>query len=98
MTDNKNFIVAIVLSIVVLFAWQYFFAGPQMERARQQATEQAATSETTPAPAAQPGAPPGAESAGGALATRDAALAASPRGIPATTSFQRRWAMSSSPM
>jgi YidC/Oxa1 family membrane protein insertase len=84
MTDSKNFIVAIVLSIVVLFAWQYFFAGPQMERARQQATEQAATSETTPAPAAQPGAPPGAESAGGALATRDAALAASPR-VPIDT-------------
>jgi YidC/Oxa1 family membrane protein insertase len=84
MTNNKNFLVAIALSIAVLFAWQYFFAGPQMERARQQATEQAAAPQSTQSPAAQPGAPPGAESAGGTLATREAALATNPR-VPIDT-------------
>jgi YidC/Oxa1 family membrane protein insertase len=35
--NNRNMILAIVLSIVVLFGWQYFIAGPQMERAQKQA-------------------------------------------------------------
>ena len=35
MTDNKNTILAIVLSAVVLIAWQFFFAMPQ-EKARQE--------------------------------------------------------------
>ena len=37
MTDNRNMILAIVLSMVVLFGWQFFVAGPQMERAQRQA-------------------------------------------------------------
>ena len=44
MTDNRNVILAIVLSMVVLFGWQFFIAGPQLERAQQQqqiAAEQA---------------------------------------------------------
>ncbi len=83
--NSTNFFLAIALSIAVLFGWQYFFAGPQMERARQQAIEQsAAPQSTTPAPSAQPGAPPGAESAGGVLATREAALATSSR-VPIDT-------------
>jgi YidC/Oxa1 family membrane protein insertase len=39
MADNQNFILAIVLSIAVLIGWQYFIAGPQMERAREAAVE-----------------------------------------------------------
>ena len=35
MNDNKNTILAIVLSALVLIGWQYFFAGPQ-EKARQE--------------------------------------------------------------
>src|SRR5690349_4430986 len=34
---NRNMILAIVLSVVVLFGWQFFIAGPQMERAQKQA-------------------------------------------------------------
>ena len=37
MTDNRNVIIAIVLSMAVLFGWQFFVAGPQMQRAQQQA-------------------------------------------------------------
>ncbi|TCT08789.1 protein translocase subunit yidC [Tepidamorphus gemmatus] len=39
MGDNRNYILAIALSLVILIAWQYFYAIPQMER--QQALEQA---------------------------------------------------------
>jgi YidC/Oxa1 family membrane protein insertase len=57
---NRNMILAIVLSVVVIFGWQFFVAGPQMERAQRQAqiaAEQAAaanpglatTTTTTPA-------------------------------------------------
>ena len=35
--SNRNMIIAIVLSVVVLFGWQFFVAGPQMQRAQQQA-------------------------------------------------------------
>ncbi len=34
--NNRNFILAIVLSMVVLFGWQFFIAGPQIEQARKQ--------------------------------------------------------------
>jgi YidC/Oxa1 family membrane protein insertase len=34
---NRNMIIAIALSVVVLFGWQYFIAGPQAQRAQQQA-------------------------------------------------------------
>ena len=39
MSDQRNLILAIVLSAAVLFGWQYFIAGPQMaqEQARQAA-------------------------------------------------------------
>jgi len=34
--DNQNFILAIVLSMSIIFAWQFFFAAPQAEKAAQQ--------------------------------------------------------------
>ena len=37
MTDQKNTILAIVLSALVLIAWQYFVGMPQMEKQRQEA-------------------------------------------------------------
>lgn len=43
MSDNRNTILAVVLSGLVLLGWQYFFNIPQMEkqRAAQQAQQQA---------------------------------------------------------
>ncbi len=116
MTDNKNTLLAILLSAVVLIAWQYFVGMPQQkareetlqrQQAQQQqaappsgqtAPQQAATpsgqsapqpgatrpgqSAQTPAPAASPGAPqvPGQSAAPAAAnASRDQALATSPR-------------------
>ena len=37
MTDQKNTILAIVLSALVLIAWQYFVGLPQMEKQKQEA-------------------------------------------------------------
>jgi YidC/Oxa1 family membrane protein insertase len=100
MTDNKNTILAIVLSALVLLGWQYFFAVPQ-EKSRQEQLQAQQQKQNTPAPAesgqpAQPqtqaGVPqvPGPASAPATAAALDrpAALAASPRVAIATGSVQ----------
>ena len=88
MTDNRNIILAIVLSMIVLFGWQFFVAGPQLDRAQQQAqiaAEQAQSEAAlaTPAANAQPGVAgaPGAVAADGTVSFPDraAAIAASER-------------------
>src|SRR5262249_24243361 len=63
MTDNKNTILAIVLSALVLIGWQYFFTGPQ-EKARQEQL-QAQLQNNAPT-AGQPGQPVRAPSQNGA--------------------------------
>jgi YidC/Oxa1 family membrane protein insertase len=100
MTDNKNTILAIVLSALVLLGWQYFFAVPQ-EKARQEQLQAQQQKQSSPAPAqpgqpvqppAQAGAPqvPGQASPPTAAipVDRTAALAASPRVPIATGSLQ----------
>ena len=103
MNDNKNTILAIVLSAIVLIVWQYFYAMPQ-EKVRQeqlQAQQQLAQKQSPPTPAAPgqpaatpalPGPPqvPGQASppSVGAPITRAAVLAASPRVPIATESLQ----------
>ncbi|HMN88325.1 MAG TPA: membrane protein insertase YidC, partial [Bauldia sp.] len=90
MFDNRNFILAIVLSLAVLIGWQYFVAAPQIEKAQQQAAITAAQNAATPAatpdgappPVADATAPPSGAAA--ATLTRDGALATSPR-IPIET-------------
>jgi len=100
MTDNKNTILAIALSALVLLGWQYFFAMPQ-EKARQEQLQAQQQKQNVPTPA-QPGQPaqppaqsgtpqvPGQAGAPAAAATVDraAALAASPRVPIATGSVQ----------
>jgi YidC/Oxa1 family membrane protein insertase len=96
MTDNKNTILAIVLSALVLLGWQYFFAGPQ-EKARQEQLQAQQQKQNVPTPTqpgqmaqppAQSGSPqvPGQANAPAAAAPVDraAALAHSPR-VPITT-------------
>ena len=95
MTDNKNTILAIVLSALVLIGWQYFVAIPQ-EKAKQeqlQAQQQAQKlnpqqpagsgqpSQTPPPLPGQPAAPAANEPI-----SRDKALAASPQRIKIATS------------
>ena len=50
MTDNRNTILAVILSGLVLLGWQYFFNLPQMEK--QRAAQQAQSEMTKPAPQA----------------------------------------------
>lgn len=59
MQNNQNFILAIVLSIIVLFGWQYFISGPQVERAKREqelAAQTTAEKTATPTPAQAPAA------------------------------------------
>src|SRR3954468_1796433 len=71
--NDKNTIIAIVLSALVLIGWQFFSGGPQMERQKQEAllkqqqqaqptpgaTPAPGTPGTSPAPAPGAAAPPG---------------------------------------
>ena len=41
MEENRNFILAIVLTMVILFGWEYFYGAPMREEAEQATTEQA---------------------------------------------------------
>ncbi len=41
-SDNRNVILAVVLSMAVLFGWQFFIAGPQLQRQQEQAQRVAA--------------------------------------------------------
>src|SRR5436305_10652819 len=59
MTNNKNTILAIVLSALVLIAWQYFVGMPQLEKQKQEAALKAQQQVQTPA--AQPGQPSAAQ-------------------------------------
>ena len=53
MTDNRNTILAVILSGLVLIAWQYFYNVPQMEKQRAQQQAQAELQKgTTPQPGA----------------------------------------------
>src|SRR6266571_6263203 len=54
MLENRNTILAVILSGLVLIAWQYFYNIPQMERQRTQQQAQAELQKKS-APAPQPG-------------------------------------------
>jgi len=87
---NRNMIIAIVLSVVVLFGWQFLIAGPQAQRAQEQAriaAEQAAaanpglangTATATGTQATPAGGAP-ANAATPTFADRQTAIAATPR-------------------
>lgn len=91
--NNRNMIIAVVLSMVVLFGWQFFVAQPQLEQAQKRAEiaaqqaadtslagQAASTAATGTAAPADSGSTPAATASGFATyPTREAAVAASPR-------------------
>jgi len=89
-SENRNTILAIVLSLVILLGWQYFVAGPQLERqqaellAQQEAAQKAAGNTANP-DAPQPTTAQGGDAAAPvagqqtAFASREQAVAASQR-------------------
>src|SRR5262249_57438444 len=104
MSEHKNTILAVVLSLLVILGWQYFIGYPQMEHQRQEAQlkqpQQAATQPATPAPnTTQPATPevPGTPKAGASsqtqAASRGAVIASSPRIASATQRRRRRLAL-----
>ncbi len=74
--DNKNFILAIVLSMLIVFGWQYFYVGPITEKQKQQASQQQTTQ---PATQGETQAPAPESSALPALLTREEVLKSTPR-------------------
>ncbi|MEO8883713.1 MAG: membrane protein insertase YidC, partial [Devosia sp.] len=85
MSDSRNVILAIVLSIAVLFGWQYFVAGPAGDRAAKQAQLQQQQQQTVEAQkaataaAVASGAPAPEANGGASFKTRPEAIAATPR-------------------
>jgi len=89
--NSRNTIIAVILSGLVLIAWQYFYNVPQMEKQRAaqqaQAELQKANPPATPAtpssPPPQPGAAPSPAPATAAatpqVVSRETAIAATPR-------------------
>jgi len=80
MLENRNTIIAIILSGLVLIAWQYFYNIPQMERQRAQQQQAELAKATQPnstqaAPAASPSTVPQAGNAPSAAAPSSAANA-----------------------
>ena len=88
MTDNKNTILAIALSALVLIAWQYFYGIPH-EKARQEQLQQQQAKQVAPSQTAQSGqtatqpsaiVPP--QTPGAAPQVPGAAQSAAPASIP----------------
>jgi len=76
--ENKNFIAAIVLSMLIIFGWQYFYAAPLQKKLTgetQTAQTQATSQQTAPAS----GGTVPAVSAEALAVSREEALAKSPR-------------------
>ena len=89
MQQNRNYYIAIVLSVLIVFVWQFFYMGPKMEAQRvaeearqaELAKQQKAnpTKVTTPAVDASGQPIPGTEVASDAVITREQALAQTKR-------------------
>jgi YidC/Oxa1 family membrane protein insertase len=89
-SENRNTILAVVLSLIVLLGWQYFIAGPQLERQQAELQAQQEAAQKAAGESANPDAPrPSTTLSGDAaapvagqqasFASRDQALAASER-------------------
>ena len=92
MTDNRNTILAVILSGLVLIAWQFFYNMPQMEK--QRAAERAQSELVKPAAqggsTATPTATPQTGAAPSPAANAPAAKSSSPlRDDPVVQAFQK---------
>src|SRR5689334_23405464 len=74
MSDQRNLILAIVLSVVIILGFQYFYEGPRLRDAQQRAQTDHTTTQVQPGqPAAQ--APAGQAATGGTPAAAGGAQA-----------------------
>jgi YidC/Oxa1 family membrane protein insertase len=90
MKNNRNYFVAIALSVLIVLAWQFFYMNPRIEAQRraqeaqiaQQQAAEAANPAATTTPAAGTavnGALPAGAAAAGSAESREAAVASTPR-------------------
>jgi len=77
--DTRNMILAIVLSVAVLFGYQWLIVNPQREAAQREAAFHAQQEQTQPA---EPAAPIAETPAAASLATREQALAVAEARVP----------------
>ncbi len=82
--DTRNLFLAIALSVLVMAAWQYFYAGPLYQREHQ---AQMQANNAVPKNEAEPGAAPGV-SLSATASPPGGPAAASPSGGPAATAPQ----------
>ena len=76
--DLKNVIMAMALSMLIIFGWQYYYAGPQAKKVQELATQQKAQVELSQSQPAAVAAP----------VDRATALAAAPRVAIKTSEFE----------
>ncbi len=87
MNDQKNLILAIALSVVIMVGFQFFMEGPRQERelALQQQAAQQSAQPTTPTVPAQPPAPPSTPGQAGSPTLPQLPSSATPRTAPSMT-------------
>ncbi|MGD9670862.1 MAG: membrane protein insertase YidC [Hyphomicrobiaceae bacterium] len=82
--NSQNVLIALVLSMLVLFAWQYFYAGPKIDAEKERAAQQTPTQKpgdaTSPQPTASP--PQGAPGKSGPSAATPGGAPVAPTGAP----------------
>ena len=96
--NQKNLLLAIVLSVSILLAWQVFYAGPKLkdEQERRQRIQQEQQQQAQPK--AEPGAPKTAPQASPGTAPQPAAQpGAAPSAVPSVPSASREAALADSP-
>jgi YidC/Oxa1 family membrane protein insertase len=83
MNDNKNLILAIVLSTLIIVGWQFLYTGPQIQQQQQaqqpQQQQQQQQAPTQPLQPPAPGTSPPGEAAADTPAPREQVIAKTPR-------------------
>ncbi len=97
MTDNKNTILAIVLSAIVLIVWQFFFVMPQEKLRLEKVQQEQLLRAQKPAAAGQPAATPAQPGAPQAQPGTPQVPGAAPQPAAAAASTTRAAAVANSP-
>ena len=100
MTDNRNTILAVILSGLVLIGWQYFYNVPQMEKQRAAQQAQSELAKAAPQAGSTDDARDHARRPAGAAPAANAPAAAGPHGPrrqPRCRDRRRRRASRSTP-
>jgi YidC/Oxa1 family membrane protein insertase len=75
MDNNRNLFITIILSVVILAAWQIFYIGPKIEAEKQAQIEQQAAQPDDTASQTPAATTPGADTSVPQTATDDASVA-----------------------